>query len=155
MEKCARRADEAERQDEEDEAHPVAEEADHHRTADRRECGKPGAQRERDGQVDRARRAPFDRRYLDRVPRRDLLRQVVVDPPAEARPCHRERAQQGHGRLGMAARTSRCPLPRQQDASRHDQHHSEQDAAVEVLPKGEPGQERREDPFQIQKERCR
>jgi hypothetical protein len=68
----------AQAQDEQGQAHPVAEEADHG-------GGECRTRQERQGQVDAARDQAFDHRDLYRVGRGELAGEVVVDAPGQAR----------------------------------------------------------------------
>lgn len=84
-------ADVAESQDEHHQAQTVTQEPDEERPEQHRAERHPGTQRESNPEVHDPGGGSFDRRDLERVPGRDFLGEVIVDAPAEARPCHRKR----------------------------------------------------------------
>ena len=141
----ARRADMPKREHEKGEAETVAQESNQQCAAYDRQGGQLCAKPKRDREVYRSGDRALNSRGLERVARGDLLRQVIVDPPAQAGSRNRQSTHRQTEPL--------CTLPGECSAADYDQQHTDCDAPVEVLLKDEPGKERGKDPFHVQQQR--
>lgn len=116
--------------DEQGEAHAVSEKADDARQGDSGDFRERRANRKAKQEIERAGDKPFQFDDLQRIGKRDLARQVVVESPSQTRADNCKRTDDSADR--------RCAGPRQDRRARHKARHAESDAAVEVLMEHEP-----------------
>ncbi len=142
----ARRAQVSQREHEAQEAHAVAEQPDEEADSDHRAAGPPGAERERDGEVDRASDRALDRDDQARVGVGDLAGEIVVDRPAQARDRDRD---------GPCDRRSavHLPGPREDRAGHEHEAHARGQSTIDLLAEDAPRDKRGEDRLEVEQER--
>lgn len=138
-----RRPEVPQRQDEERQAHAVAEEADHEAAEEGTGRGERCTLCEREEEVDRSGDETLCHRDLHRVGDRELAGQVVVDAPAQARPGDEERAP-------TRAYSSACPG--EDGGARKDHHRAREDPPIDVLAEHEPGDRERGEAFEVEEQ---
>lgn len=138
-------AEVAQREYEQREAKAVAKETD--RADGEQGCcrGQLCSQTQRQGGIHAAGAQSFKHRNLHRIAGRNLPSEVVVDSPGSA--CARD-----------GERTPRCAnlgptFPRETQAARRNERHSQGDTAVEILAEHKPREQRGEHALQVQQQR--
>ncbi len=136
----------AEREHKQDEAYAIARQTHDTRTQRGAERWKPGADKDRKGDIHKPRRQALDGRDLHGVSRTDFPRQVVVDAPGEARAPDRDRSH---------VPASEAALPGQDERADQYREGPEQQTPIDTLAKDQPGNARGRETFEVQEQRGR
>ncbi len=139
----ARGAEAAQGEDEEGQAHAIAEEADRPDPKQRGRSRQAGPVRQREQQVDGAGDESLQHRDRNRIGRGKPAREIIVDAPAQARSGDEQRAQLER----------RMALPGQQHRPAENRERAEKQAPIHVLAEQHPGDAHGRQAFEVEQQR--